>query len=104
MKTYSLSPQCRMTLATLHAHQQELQSEWAVKRLALFGSTARNEATETSDIDLLVEFIRPVGLFHYMTVKERLEQWLGRRVDLVTLAALRSPLKEQILPDLIDVC
>ena len=50
-------------LKILADHRDELRQQFGVKSLALFGSVARDEATETSDVDLLVEFERPVGLF-----------------------------------------
>jgi predicted nucleotidyltransferase len=44
-------------------HRDELRQQFGIKSLLLFGSVARNEASETSDVDLLVTFARPVGLF-----------------------------------------
>jgi predicted nucleotidyltransferase len=73
-----------------------------VASLALFGSTARGESGPGSDIDLLVEFSKPVGLFRFMEVKEFLERVLGRRVDLVTRAALKPQLREAILEEAVD--
>ena len=55
-------------LKILAEHRDELHQRFGVKSLALFGSVARGEATETSDVDLLVEFEHPVGLFHFFTV------------------------------------
>lgn len=90
-------------LAILKSHQNELQTKYAVKSLALFGSVARNEATLHSDIDLLIEFQQPIGLFHFLTVRNCLQEWLNQKVDLVTYKALKSPLKEQILKEMIYV-
>jgi predicted nucleotidyltransferase len=87
----------------IHAHQEELHNHYAVKSLGLFGSVARDEATANSDVDLLIEFAKPVGLFHFLTVKNCLQEWLNQKVDLVTYSALKSPLKEQILKEVIDV-
>jgi len=70
-----------------------------VKSLAIFGSVARNEATAGSDIDILVEFGQPVGLFEFVRIKARLEKILDRPVDLVTPEALKKQLKEQILKE-----
>ncbi len=85
-------------LALLGGHRAELK-EYGVKSLAIFGSVARNEATEGSDIDILVEFGQPVGLFEFVRIQARLEKILNRPVDLVTPEALKRQLKEQILKE-----
>jgi hypothetical protein len=68
-----------------------------VKSLALFGSVVRGEARPDSDIDILVEFDKPVGLISFIRLKHRLSELLGRNVDLVTKAALKPQLREHIL-------
>jgi hypothetical protein len=83
-------------LAKLREHREDL-TRLGVKSLALFGSAARNEASAASDVDLLVEFDRPVGLFHFIDVKDYLENLLGCRVDLVTRDALKPQLEPTIL-------
>jgi predicted nucleotidyltransferase len=89
-------------LKILAEHRDELRQQFGVKSLALFGSVARGEATETSDVDLLVEFERPVGLFHFFTVQHYLEDLLGvAPVDLVMPDALHEELKEEILREAI---
>jgi uncharacterized protein len=72
-----------------------------VRSLDLFGSVARGEARVDSDVDLLVEFDRPVGLFHFFHVQRRLEQILGARVDLVMRAAVKPQLRERIFAEAI---
>ena len=67
-----------------------------VKSLAIFGSTARGEAREDSDIDVLVEYSRPATLDAYTGLKEFLERLLGRRVDLVTRRALKERMKPHV--------
>ncbi|MDP2936437.1 MAG: nucleotidyltransferase family protein [Dehalococcoidia bacterium] len=85
-------------LAILAAHRAEIK-DFGVKSLALFGSAARGEAGPESDVDLLVEFDRLVGLFEFIEVKEYLEGLLGRPVDLVTPDALRPTMREGILSE-----
>ncbi len=70
-----------------------------VRSLALFGSVARDEATPASDVDLLVEFAEPVGLFGFLRVKQHIEEVLGIDVDLVTRDALKPQLRDAILKE-----
>ncbi len=83
-------------LEILRHHQKELQ-EAGVKSLKLFGSVVRGEARADSDIDILVEFSRPIGLLAFVRLKNRLAELLGRPVDLVTPEALKPQLREGIL-------
>lgn len=73
--------------------------QFSVKELYLFGSYAREEADEQSDLDILVEFEpgAQVGLFEFARLRRRLCELLGRDVDLVTRDALRPEMKDQIL-------
>ena len=87
-------------LAIVAAHRQQLQA-MGVKSLELFGSVARDEAGSDSDVDFLVEFARPVGLFDFSRVRLYLEDVLGRSVDMGTLDALREHLRKPVLKDVI---
>lgn len=89
-----------MTRAQLLARLIDLKPELdklGIASLRVFGSYARDEARPDSDIDLLVEFVRTPGLFEFMRVKRRLEELLGRRVDLATDAALHRNMRNEIL-------
>lgn len=83
-------------------HRNEL-NELGIRSLAVFGSTVRGEADENSDVDILVEFNRPIGLLHFSKVRLRLEELLGQSVDLVSRNALIDELKEDILAEAVDV-
>ncbi len=89
-------------LAILTAHQSELR-ELGVKSLDLFGSVARDEANPDSDVDFLVEFVEPGGLFQLFTVQNYLEDLLKSSVDLGTQKALREHLREPVLKEAIRV-
>lgn len=80
----------------------DLFRRYPLRRLALFGSVARGEATPQSDVDILVEFSEPVG-FEIADLALELEALLGRRVDLVTPAALRDRIRPYVEQDLVDV-
>lgn len=75
-------------IATLRAHQSELDA-LGVTSLSLFGSTARDEAGPDSDVDVLAEFDGGATFDRYMGLVLALQDWLGRRVDVVTPGALR---------------
>ncbi len=83
-------------LTKLAGHRTDL-TRLGVRSRALFGSTARGEDRVDSDVDLLVDFARPVGLFGFLEVKSDLEQLLGRPVNLVTVRALRPECRDAVL-------
>ena len=85
-------------LRIIAEHEPELRG-LGVRSLSLFGSVARDQAEPGSDVDLLVEFDRPVGYFHLFEVQERLETFLGCKVDLVTPGGLRPELRQDILAE-----
>ena len=89
-------------LVRIREHHDTLK-RLGVKSLALFGSAARGEAGPESDVDLLVEFSEPVGLFEFVRVKRALEKILQCDVDLVTPDALRESMKAEILAEAIRV-
>lgn len=90
-------------LKVLSEHRDELHRQFGAKSLALFGSVARDEATETSDVDLLVEFDRPTGLFGLIQLQQRLETMLGCKVDVGTAAGLRPRIRERVLREALRV-
>ena len=80
----------------LRQEQKKLE-HYSVKSLSLFGSVARGEEKETSDVDILVDFGKPPGLFTFIALKDHLEEILGVPVDLVTEQALHPRLHNQII-------
>lgn len=66
-----------------------LANEFGVRRIGLFGSVSRNLSSEASDIDLVVEFERPIGL-RFMELGDYLESLLGHKVDLLTPAGIQA--------------
>ncbi len=92
-----------VALRILHEQSQNLAERYHVASLSVFGSVARDEAGTDSDVDLLVEFKRPVGLFEFIELQQRLESILGCKVDLGTPRSLKPRLKEQILREAIRV-
>jgi hypothetical protein len=89
-------------LKILVNHQNYLR-DFGVKSLTLFGSVARDEANIDSDVDLLVEFDRPVGLFAFVRLQKYLEEILESSVDLGTIDSLKSYLKDAVHREAIRV-
>ena len=73
----------------LLSHKQRLSSKYGLSNLAIFGSYARNQQTEESDLDILVEFNRPIGL-EFIDLADELEQILKLKVDLVSKKGLKD--------------
>jgi uncharacterized protein len=92
-----------VVLQILKQKNTELTKQFGVKSLLLFGSVARNDATSTSDVDLLVEFNRPVGYFGLFALQDYLEKLLGCPVDLGTPDSLKPYIKERVMGELIRV-
>ena len=98
-------------LQILEKESPYLQEQYGIARIALYGSFAQDTATETSDVDLLVELSRPLG-FEFVSLAEHIESILGRKVDLSTFETLRQSLKDpryraialEIQRTLTDVC
>jgi predicted nucleotidyltransferase len=88
----------------LRAERDQLRAKFGVKSLALFGSVARDEAGPGSDVDLLVEFARPITLFDLVAVQQYLERCLGvPRVDLVPRDSVYSAFRDDILEGAVHV-
>jgi predicted nucleotidyltransferase len=90
-------------LQVLKQNNAELEMQFGVKTLMLFGSVARDEATLKSDVDLLVEFNRPAGYFGLFALQNYLEKLLGCPVDLGTPDSLKPYIRERVMGELIHV-
>ena len=82
----------------LKEEKPNLNNNYHVEKIGIFGSYARNEQTSHSDVDLLVEFKGPIG-FGFMDLKDYLETLLNRPVDLVTKNALKPLMRDEILKE-----
>lgn len=85
----------------LRQEYPHLAAEYGVKRIGLFGSYAKGVPHETSDIDLVVEFERPLG-FKFIEFTEYLELLLGQKVEVLTPSALQSIRVAHIAKDIQD--
>jgi predicted nucleotidyltransferase len=87
----------------IREHITELRDRYQVASLGIFGSFARGEATESSDVDILVEFSESVDIFHFIRLQYYLAEILGRKVDMVTPDALKPLIKDRILREVLYV-
>ncbi len=90
-------------LEKLRAHRPTLVERFGVVELAVFGSFARDEATDASDVDILVSFLEPATSRTYFGVQFYIEDLLGLKVDLVTDKALRSELRPYVEREAVGV-
>ena len=81
----------------------EICQENDVQMLGVFGSMARGESTKQSDVDLLVRFSRPKGLLAMVRLERELSEAIGRKVDLLTEAAVSPYIRDRILNDLVVI-
>lgn len=87
----------------LAAERSNLARKFNIKEIALFGSYVRGENRDDSDLDVLVEFSQPIGLFAFMDCEEYLEKILGIKVDLVSKKALKPYIGKQVLKEKISI-
>jgi len=89
-------------LHILAAHRPEFQA-MRVRELSIFGSLARGEATEASDVDVLIddEPGTPLSFFRVCELRYRLEDLLGAPVDVVTTGGLRPEIRDEVLSEAI---
>lgn len=85
----------------LAQHKSTLQERYKVKELGIFGSYVRQEQTETSDVDVLVEFFETPSLLKFVNLENYLSDHLGVKVDLVHKSGLKPRIGERILAEVI---
>jgi predicted nucleotidyltransferase len=83
--------------------KQMIRSRFGIKSLLLFGSVARNEATQESDLDFVVNFDGTITFDRYMDLKIFLEDLFGKKIDLAIEDNLKPQIRQKILEDAIDV-
>jgi predicted nucleotidyltransferase len=78
-----------------------LATQYGVKKMGIFGSYAKGVPEETSDVDIIIEFERPIG-FKFIELVEHLEQLLGRKVDVLTPAGLQGIRVARVAQDITE--
>ncbi|MCD8741888.1 nucleotidyltransferase family protein [Mucilaginibacter roseus] len=87
---------------TLSALKPELKSKYPINSIGLFGSVVRNDFNETSDVDIIVDFNKPIGI-EFITLADELEARLKRKIDLVSKNGIKPKYLEQIESEIIYV-
>jgi predicted nucleotidyltransferase len=80
----------------------ERGAEYGISRMGIFGSVARGDETPDSDVDLLVEFSRPIGI-EFIDLGNMLEKLLGRKVDVVSRRGIKDRYFKEIEKDIVYV-
>lgn len=88
---------------TLNRHSGEILAGFGARHISLFGSAARDELREGSDVDVLVEFEGTATYDAYFGLKDYLESLLGRPIDLVTDKGLKPRARRLVEKDLIRI-
>jgi predicted nucleotidyltransferase len=84
----------------IRSHANDIKARFSVRRIGIFGSFARGEEKDSSDIDIIVEFERPT-FRNFMDLSFYLEDLLGRQVDLVTVKGLHPRIRPYVEKDVI---
>jgi hypothetical protein len=87
----------------LTKHKEEVQQEYKVSELGIFGSFVRGEQKKRSDIDILVEYSELPDLLKLIELENRLQKLLKRKVDLIEKSGIRTELKEIILKEVVYI-
>jgi len=87
----------------LNEHREELEKEYSISNMGLFGSYVRDDQEKGSDLDILVEFSQPISLLRFVSLKRRLSQLLDVEVDLVMKKALKPRVGERILAEVVYI-
>ena len=83
--------------------KKDLKEKYNIKGIGIFGSLARGEQKETSDIDILVEFGENADLFNLVGLAIFLEGKLNRKVDVVPKKVLREEIRESVLKEVVSL-
>ncbi len=81
----------------------ELHAEYHVRKIGIFGSYSHNRQTDTSDLDLVVEFERPIGMMAFVHLRNLIEDRLGIPIDLVTPDGLHPLIRDQVMHEVVYV-
>ncbi|MCF7845575.1 MAG: nucleotidyltransferase family protein [Candidatus Pacebacteria bacterium] len=85
----------------IRKNKDSLKNTYNIEKIGIFGSFAKDNQNDSSDIDILVEFSEPIGYFKFIELEQFLEKVLGKKVDLATKNSLKLSIKKEVLKDTI---
>ena len=93
----------KKNIKIINQNLDSLKKDYGVKKIGVFGSFVNGKSGKNSDIDILVEFLKPVSFFEFIEVEDFLSKILKRKVDLATKNALKPAIKKDILKEVVYV-
>lgn len=103
MSTTLKKPTLQEIRQLLRRELPRLREAYHIDKLGIFGSYAREENSENSDVDLLVTYVQVPGLLKFIALQEELSEVLGVKVDLVMKDSLKAGIRENVLQDLLEI-
>ncbi len=92
-----MTMELQKNLRIINAHRRILKKKYHVGQIGIFGSVAKGVSRAKSDVDIVVQLSKPIGMFQFLELEEYLGDMLGKKVDLVTKQSLKPLIKEEIL-------
>jgi len=92
-----------MTLDSIKSKIISILKKYPIKRASVFGSFSRNEQTENSDVDILIETTQAVSLFELLKLERELSNAISRRIDLVEFSAIKASIRDRVLSEAIPI-
>ncbi len=96
-----MKDQIEKVIKTIKKNKDTLKDNYNIEKIGVFGSFAKKNENKLSDVDILVEFSKPIGYFKFIELESFLEKVLEKKVDLTTKNSLKLPIKEEVLRDTI---
>ncbi len=92
-----------MTISFISSEFIPVLKEFNITKASLFGSYARGEQNENSDVDLLIDTNGKLNLFDILRLENKLKETIARKVDIVEYNAIKSSIREQVLKEAIQI-
>lgn len=89
--------------ALIENNREDLRSQYGVKEIGIFGSFAKGMQNADSDLDILIEFEKPIGFIRFLRLEKMLSELFRIRVELVTQKALKPCIGQRILSEVVYV-